>query len=533
MMEPQADTAGSQQERRIKGNIQAEPRECDQGKCAAPIRPCRKKDSSTLVQQLGGLFVEPVPEVISVQVKMKNVTCEIPSESATSPTHFDTTQLETKETKHITSRSKEDMKHVEHPTPIPIIKKRHLTKQSSNIDKETAALDSNVSNEEFVQPIQFCNTAMEDLKELRQPVGNTTVKVTEDVLRDEQKEQAKETNNPVPKPRVKKCLRDAFTDNYTSTLTASQTIHSVKVQTEGGGFASVLSTSDQLSLVEQSKEHSDLMTESSAFMAGMRCRLTDKKIGHAEFKSSSEKIPNASSETLSKERTWNHLSDLFPYVQAVSDSTPSPLSDNSVDSLNPATPLPLESKKSVIPVPLHQTKRDLRPTHLPHVHSLIPTQMELSQTNPDDMSVPCKENSVSLHSSVISDEGSDPVHGEDAVLKLEMEVLEAMEEVFTLSQSLENTPEVPVQTFEGPAFTNEPDVNKSETSDFGNIPEQDIDGFGTITVPSPQDDWLHIEPKKGNELLEISPRMEMKDDEFDFGFVSVNVASTDCSENQR
>lgn len=535
MMDSQADTAGSQQERRIKGNIQADPRECDQGKRAAPIRPCRKKDSSTLVQQLGDLFVKPIPEVISVQVKMKNVTCEIPSESAINPTHFETNQLETKEKKPITSRSEEDMKHVEHPT-IPIIKKRHLTKQSSNIDKETAALDSNVSNEEFVQPIKFCNTAMEDLKEPRQPVGNTstdayciTVKGTEDVLRDEQKEQAKETNSPVPRPRVKKCLHDAFTDNYTSTLTASQTIHNVKVQTEGGGFSSVLSTSDQLSLVEQCKEH--LMTESSVFMAGMRCRLTDEKVDHAEFKSSSEKIPKASSETLSKERTRNHLSDLFPDVQAVSDSTPPPFSDNSVDSLNPATPL--ESKNSVIPVPLHQTKRVLKPTHLPHVHSLIPTQIELSQTNSDYLSVPFKENSLSLHSSVISDKGSDPILGEDAVLKLEMEVLEAMQDVFTLSQSLEDTPEVPVQTFEGPAFTNEPDVNESETSDFGNVPEQDIDGLGTITVPSPQDDWLHIEPKKGNELLEISPRMEMKDDEFDFGFVSVNVASTDCSENQR
>lgn len=531
-MGPQADTAESEQQRRLKRSVQAEPRESDQRKHAAPIRPCRKKDSSTSVQQLDCLFVKPVPEVISVQVEMKNVICEIPSESATSPTLFGTNQLETKETKHV----KEDMKHVKHPTPVSIIKKRHLTKQArktgrSNIDKETAALDAHESNEEFVQPIQF-NTAIGDLKELKQPVGNTstdahciTIKVAEDVLRGGQKKQAKETNNPVPRPRVKKGLHDSFPDNYTSTLTASQTIHSVKAQPEEGDFSSVLPTSDQLSAVEQSIEHSDLLTESSAFTEGMSCKLTSKKSDRAEDKSSSEKIPKASSETLSKERTQNHLSDLFSDMFTVSDSAPSPLSDDLVDSLNPATPL--ENKKSSIPVPLLRTKRDLGPTHLPHVHSLIPSKMELSQTNPDDMFVPCKEHSASLHSSVISDEGSVPIHGEDAVLKLEMEVLEAMQEVFTQSQSQEDTPQVQVQTFEGPAFTNEPVVNKSEINDFGNVLEQDIDEFGTVT-----DDWLHIEPKTDYELLEINPRMEVRDDELDFGFVSVNVA-THCSENQR
>ncbi|XP_017282522.1 uncharacterized protein ehbp1l1a isoform X2 [Kryptolebias marmoratus] len=547
LTEPQADTAGHQQDRRPKTKVQVEPRECDQEKRVAPIRPCRKRDSLTSEQKLDRLPVKPIPEVISVQVKMKDATCEIPVASASSSTPFHAIQpLETKEIKCITSRPEEHIKHVERTAPLSIIKKIQLPKRArkagrSNSERETAARDLNVSNEEFVQPVQFNNTTLGDSEKLKQPavkasveVSSITFKVAEHVLEPRQVELAKQTTNPVPRPRVRKCRRDSFPDNCSSTVRASQTSHSAKVQTTAeGGFLSVPSTSDDLSAVEQSKELPNLPTESSTSTAGigvkLRSRFPTEESDNAEDDNISEKIPKASSVTLSKESARNQLGDLFSDEFAVSGSAPFPLSDSITDSINPATVL--ENKKSSVPVPLHRTKRDLTPTHLPHVHSLVPKRMELALTNPDDTSAASKGNS-SLHSRVISEGGSVPIRSED-VLQLEQEVLEAMQEAFPQSQSLEDTAQIQVQASEGWAFPNELVLtNKSNMGDTGNVLEEDVAGFGTITVPSSQDDWLHVEPKTDMELIEKSPRREVRDEEFDFGFVSLNVAA-DCSENQR
>lgn len=428
----QAGIAASQQDRRPKRNVQAEPGKRDQEKHAAPIRPCRKKDSLTSDQKLDHFSVTPISEVISVQIKMKDASCEIPIESTTKPTLLHTVPpLETKEIKCITSKPNKEIKHDEHTSSLSVIKKIHLPRQAkksgrSNSDKETAAQDLKVSNEEFVQPVQLDNTALGHVKP-KQPVGNTsmnsssiTSRVAEDILGGGQIEAAKQTTNPVPRPRVRKGLQESFTDYCTSTVTASQTSHCEKVQTtEEGAFLSVLPTSDQLSVVEQSKPLPDLQAAFSASMADI-----------------SEK---------------------------------------------------------------------LRPT-----------------------SVPCMENSTPLHLRATSEGGSVPVHSED-VLQLEKDVLEAMQEVFTL----EDTAQVQDQTVQGFALTNEPSVtNKLKNNDIGNDLEGDVDRFGTITAPSRQDEWLHVEPKKDIEEMKIYPSSEVRDEEFDFGFVSVNVAA-DCSENQR
>lgn len=428
----QAGIAGSKQDRRLKRNVQADSGECDQEKHAAPIRPCRKKESLTSNQKLDGFSVTPMSEVISVQMKMKDATCEIPIESTTSPTRLHTIPpLETKEIKCITSKSKKEIKHDEHTSSLSIIKKRLLPKQvrkagRSNSDKETAAQDLNVSNKEFVKPIQFNNTALGDMKEPKQPVSNTSIdassissKVAEDILGGGQIEPAKQKTNPVPRPRVRKSLRESFTDNCTSTETASQTSHCDKVQTtEEDVLLSVLSTSDQLSVVEQIKPLPNLQTKFSASMAGF----------------------------------------------------------------------------------------GEKPRHT---------------------SAPCMENSASLHLRVTPEGGSVPTHGED--VQLEMEVLEAMQEVFTL----EDTSQVQDQTFQGLALINKQSVtNKLENNDIRNVLERDVERFGTITVPSCQDEWLHVEPKKDIEEMKICPSNEVKDEEIDFGFVSINVAA-DCSENQR
>ncbi|KAI9545750.1 hypothetical protein NQZ68_033882 [Dissostichus eleginoides] len=156
-----------------------------------------------------------------------------------------------------------------------------------------------------------------------------------------------------------------------------------------------------------------------------------------------------------------------------------------------------------------------------------------------------KEGSTLLDSSVISEAA---VQGKDgaAASELEQGMLEAMgEEDFTLVDSVEDTEKALDEIIKGWTFTEKPIATRdsenaaklgSEQADIEKVLGAEVDMSLASTVAPSQDDWLHVANDKDNdkdsELTEINSRKEMRDEELDFGFESVDV-DTGCLQEER
>ena len=365
-------------------------------------------------------------------------------------------------------------------------------------------------------------------------------------------EKNKQTTICIPRPRVRKRLSGSFPEDVTAMENTSKVSHGEETQTaRQGDPSSISSTTKELSKVQHSKGspplplggQSSAATEEVAPVKLRRSRLTIENSDQVEDSCVSEKTPESLSLPVPKPRVKKRLSDSFPADITVSGSPPSCLSDTVTDTTGHESVQ--QNEQSSLPVPLPRAKKRLSATYsdsTPPVDNLFPQEMEFSQRNQEDTSATSKETeegSTLLDSSVISEGGFVTIQGEDDVAsQLEREVLEAMGEEFPQIDSFEDTEKALEEIIEGWTFTEKPAVTDDsekaaeavcEKVDIEKILEAEVD---RSLASSSQDGWLHVEDEKGSEPMGINSRKEMRDEELDFGFVSVDV-DADCLEEER
>lgn len=222
--------------------------------------------------------------------------------------------------------------------------------------------------------------------------------------------------------------------------------------------------------------------------------------GHIE--DTSERIPGGLNLPVPKPRVKKRLSGSFPDAITVSDSPPQSVSDRSE-----------QDGQSGLPVPLPRTKKRLSGVFS---ESMPPVE---GSFQPEDTATSVKQRTEG--SSVIS-EGFVTLQGEHNVpSELEKEVLAAMMEEFPNLDSVQDAVKVVDEASDGWTLTDKPDVSGDIEKDLmsDQVSIRTCGGL-TPTVAFSQDDWLHVESGKDNES-----KTGMKDEELDFGFVSVDVAA--------
>uniref|UniRef100_A0A096LWJ9 EH domain binding protein 1 like 1 n=1 Tax=Poecilia formosa TaxID=48698 RepID=A0A096LWJ9_POEFO len=474
----------------------------------------QKKETVTEPSLTTGLFQSPPLQTETVLVCSKDTehpssAPDRPNEDSTAGVQasFNTTlSLEAKEVKTLPPVPEPDVLHDEHAAPLSIIKKIHLPKRVRKAGRLSSYKDLTAGDDSHqVYQLPLAGSTFVD-------ISNTTNQKSEDSI----------FKNPVPKPRGRKHVSGSSPDKCTAGVGASQEAHGREALT--AGRSSLLNIPSRPEELPQAEDCSD--------PALRRTRITFVQSTHAVYGDTSEKSPGPSCLPVPKERR-KHSSDAL--LQDTKTASPS---DNVADAK--AVP---ENKKSTSPVPFCQVQNDLRNTDLPPVNNSSSIEMELSQTNSDETyGLKVEGGSTSLN--LKSDGGSVTIQGEEEVLlQLERDVLEAMEEVFTQTRSIEDTmedtEEVQDEILQDWTFTDEPLVTKtlqkdekvdSEKENITKVLEEEVNRFGTVTVSSSQDDWLHVEHKKESKLMEINMRREVRDEELDS--VPVDVVAG-CSKNPR
>ncbi|XP_056882649.1 uncharacterized protein ehbp1l1a isoform X4 [Takifugu flavidus] len=216
----------------------------------------------------------------------------------------------------------------------------------------------------------------------------------------------------------------------------------------------------------------------------------------------SERIPGRLHLPVPKPRVKKRLSGSFSDAFRVSDSPPQSVSDGSE-----------QSGELGLPVPLPRTKKRLSGAFS---ESLPPLE---GSFQPEDTAASVKERT---EGSGIVSEGLVTLQGEQNVpSELEKEVLAAMMEEFPNLDSVQDAEKVVDEVSEGWTLTDKPDGSAPPEKDL--MSDQVLAGTSGGSDPIVafcQDDWLHVESGKDN-----MSKKEMKDEELDFGFVSVDVAA--------
>lgn len=398
---------------------------------------------------------------------------------------------ETKETENITPKSE--------TAYVSIIKKIGLPQRGRKMPLS-------------VKQDQADSTIMGDIKQLN--IAGDASLISASQKSDDEKD--KQSTLPIPRPRVKKRLSGSFPDDFTVTEKTSQ-------------------AGDE-SEAERQVVPKELSGEKEAAVKLRRSKPTTDTSVQAEDHNTSENTSGTSSLPVPKPRVKKRLSGSFP-----DDTTPpSGLSDTEPFQQN---------EQPSLPVPLPRDKKRLSATYsdgTPPADNLFPVETGSSQRSIDDTwatSQETKEGSTSLDSSVISEGGFVTVKGEDCVASdIERDGLTVLgEEGFAKSDSVENTETEKAldEITEGWTFTDKPGVTDdsekapeavSELADIEKVLEAEVDISLASTVTSVHDDWLHVEDVKGSEPKEI--KKEMRDEELDFGFVTVDVAAG-CVEEER
>ncbi|XP_035849410.1 uncharacterized protein ehbp1l1a isoform X3 [Sander lucioperca] len=452
----------------------------------------------------------------------------------------------------ITLKPKSKIFNVEQTASLSIIKKIHLPQRGNKLtSSKFGKIDS---DKECVKAVQIVNTGMEEIKQ-SSIVGDTSVD-TIDITSSKKSEHAsempkkdKQTIFRIPRPRVKKRLSGSFPEDVTAMESTSKVSHGEEAQAaRQGGLSSISPTTKELTKMQHNKgsppvplgdQHS-ASTEEVVSVKLRRNRLAIDSSVQVEDGHISEKTPGASSLPVPKPRVKKRLSGSFP-----DDITTSPcLPDTVTDTIGHESVQ--QNEQSSLPCPLPRAKKRLSATYSEStqpVDNLFPQEMEFFQRNPEDtsaMSKETEEGSTSLDSSVIFEGGFVTIQGEDVVAsELEREVLEAMEEEeFPQADSVEDNEKALEEIMKGWTFTEKPIVTDdseksaeavSEQADIEKVVEAEVD---RSTVASCQDDWLHVEDDKDSEPMEINSMKEMRDEELDFGFVSVDV-DAGCLEEER
>ncbi|XP_037615260.1 uncharacterized protein ehbp1l1a isoform X4 [Sebastes umbrosus] len=465
---------------------------------------------------------------------------------------------ETKGIESITPKPAPEIFQVEQTASLSIIKKIRLPQRGKRLpSRRSGKIDS---DKESVKPVQIDNTVVEQIKQsiIAGDTSVETINITssqnsEGVSEIAEAEKDKQTALHIPRHRVRKGLSGSFPDDVTAMASTSKPSHGEEAQAaRQGGPLSISSTTKELSKVQHSKgspplpmgDQPSTSTEEVAPVK-LRSRLT------IESSVQVEETPGATSLPVPKPRAKKRLSGSFPDATIISGTPPPCLPDTVTDTTGEESVQ--QNEQSSLPVPLPRAKKRLSATYsdsTPPVDNAFPLEMELSQRNSEDTSATrkeTKEGSTSLDSSMISEGGFVTIQGEDdAASELEREVLEAMgEEEFPQEDSVEDTEKAPSrmdEIIEGWTFTEKPVVTDDsekpaeavfEQADIEKVLGAEVDRCLASTVASSQDDWLHVEDDKDGEPMEINSRKEMRDEELDFGFVSVDVDAGGLEEERQ
>lgn len=485
---------------------------------------------------------------------------EWPKEHKTSLQESSYVILPLKITKGLTLKPEPEKSNVDQMGSLSIIKKICTKKLSSSksgkehADKGITA--QSVTNRAFVKPVNTVTGNIEKIKHWMD-AGDTSVeminiasaqKYTSDTP--EIAERDEQTTHPIPRPRVRKRISGLFPDTFTATDSPSEAFHREEAQAaKQDGQSSISSQSKEPSVAQECKDlllpslgdQPSAATEEMISVPLSRTRLTTESSVQQEDAVILEETPRLSILPVPKQRVKKRLSDSFPYDTAVSGSSSLFQPDTLADNLYPDTVQ--QNKQSGSPVPLPRAKKRLSSTYSDTTpDSVFYLEMQLSHTNSEDSPVTEKEinkGSTSLNSNVMSEGHFVTVQGEDNVtLKLEQEVLAAMQEEFSQPDFSEGSEKVVDEIMEEWTFTDKPVVKDEpemvwEQANMKKLLEAEIDRSFISTVPSSSlDDWLHVEDDKDSEPVEINIRREMRDEDVEFGFVSVAVTAG-CLEDQR
>nr|XP_020450567.1 EH domain-binding protein 1-like isoform X4 [Monopterus albus] len=485
----------------------------------------------------------------------KDINASIQSSSHKAP------PVEKKWSKGITPKPERQIFHVEQIAPLSIIKKISLPQRGKKLslnkfgkiesDKGITAQNF-VSNKESVKPVQIDNVVIGNMEKVKKSkmTGDTFDKLikiassqkSEDSSEIAEAERDKQATFLIPRPRVRKHFSGSFPDDFTATESTPQASIGEEAQAaRQGGPLSIFSTTKELSVVQHSQDLPPLSLDdqpsTSKEVAGIqlrRRRLSTENSVQVQDDDTLVKTPRPSSLPVPKPRVRKYISDVFPGDLTISDTV--------ADTISPDTFQQNEQSGLTVPLP-HANKR-ISTTSLDSIpDNLCPPEMELSQRNPEDISVKeTKEESALLDSSAISQEGFVTAHCEDDVTsELEREVLAAMqEEDFPQPLSGEDTEKALDEIIEGWTITDklvtddseEATETVSEQVDTEKVLDAEVERSLASTVASSQDDWLHVEDEKESEPMELNTRKEIKDEDFDFGIVPVDVTAG-CIEDQR
>ncbi|XP_051285533.1 uncharacterized protein ehbp1l1a isoform X2 [Dicentrarchus labrax] len=480
------------------------------------------------------------------------------------------TKTKTKEIESIAPNSEPDIFHVDQTASLSIIKKIRLPQSGKRLpsrksvkidsDKEIMEQNLNVANKESLKPVQIDNAVMTDIEEIKQSniagdahvdiVNVTSSQKSENVSELAQAEKHKQTTICILKPHVRKQL-SSFPD---VTFMESTPSHGEEPQAaRQGGSLFISSTTKELTKMQHRQgllllplgDQPSTSAEAVAPVKLRRSRLTIESSVQVQDNDISEKSPGDLSLPVPKPRVKKRLSGSFQNDVTISGSPTPGLPDTVADTIGNESVQ--RSEPSSFPVPLPRAKKRLSATYsitTPPIDNVSSLEMESSQRNREDTSVTSKETkegSTALDSSVISEGGFVTIQGEDDVTsKLEREVLAAMREEFTQADSVEDNEKALDEIIDGWTFTDKPVTDElekaaeamSEQADIEKVLEAEVDRSLVSTVASSQDDWLHVENDKDSEPMEKNSRKDIRDEELDFGFVSVDVA-TGCLEEER
>ncbi|XP_027139679.1 uncharacterized protein ehbp1l1a isoform X3 [Larimichthys crocea] len=526
--------------------LQSNDEACQTATEMIPSQPAGGKDLTT-TNFVDNASLQADPKLVCSKVTEKTTcTLEWPKKDKTS-SHV----IPPAETKGIESVIPlPEVFHADQISSLSIIKRirpqhgRRLPSRKSgkiDSDKEITQQNLNVANNESIKP-------MGEIQDIKQSaiadntavtIGITSTYKSEDASKIAEAEKHEQTTIPMTKPRVKKRLSGSFPDDVLATESTPKSSHVEEPQATRPDSPKESKDFHIIPL----RDPSSTSSEEVAPVKLRRNRATTENSVQVEEGHISEKVPEASSLPVPKPRVKKRHSGSFPDDVTISGSPPSCLTDT-VAKISHELERLEQNEQSCMPVPLPRAKKRLSATYSDSTSPVddIPLEIESSQRSPEDMSVTTKETKESttpLDSSMISEGGFVTVQAEDDVSELEREVLAAMAEEFPQADSVEETEKALDEIFKDWTFTDKPvdDIEKaaeamSEQADFQKVLQTEVDGSLASTVASSQDDWLHIENDKDSEPMEIKSKKEIRDEELDFGFVSVDVAAG-CLDEER
>lgn len=416
-------------------------------------------------------------------------------------------------------------------------------------DKEMMARNSNVVNMECVKPVQIVHTVIGDSEPIKQlntvgDVADDTTHIASSQKSDDPSEIAaeKQTQTKMPKPRMRKRLSGPPRGNITIIENISKDSH--EDVTHGIRLDSSLSnlptTKDSIKVKHSEGVHPFPLGNQPSISAEVanvtlrRSRFNVKSNFQGEDGHILEKTPGASNLPVPKPRIKKRLSGSFPDEITISGSPCTCLPDKAVDTVDSES-VP-QNGQSNLPFALPRAKKcpsGSSSDSTPHIKGLLPQEKEFGPKNPEDEFITNRETKEclrSMDSSMISEGGFVRILAEDDISsELEREVLEAMaEDEFPHAEFVEDAEKALDEIMEGWTFTSKPvAVYDLEKDAISMAPETVVET--EVNRSFVVDDWLHVVNDEDNEL---KSRKEFRDEELDFGFVSVDVATSSLKEER-